>query len=174
MRILITAALTALIPSLVAAQSFEGPSVGVQLSYGDVDTSDAAELEGDNALIGARAYFDTDVGGFLLGGGVQYDITEIDLEGVTDIDAVFRIGARGGVQNGGNYFYGTGGFAQAYLSEEAVGDSGGFFVGAGYESFVTDTITAGVEVLYHRFQNFELDELTANVVTVGAHLNYRF
>ncbi|MEL6915285.1 MAG: porin family protein [Pseudomonadota bacterium] len=174
MRIFAMAALAAFLPGLAAAQSFSGPSVGAQVSFGDVETENPA-LEGDDLLFGVRAYFDADLGGFLLGGGLQYDTAEIELgDGVVDVEAVFRLGARGGIQSGKNYFYGTGGFAQAYLSEDSIGDSGGYFIGVGYEGFVTDNITAGAEVLFHRFEDFDLEGLEADVVTVGATVNYRF
>ncbi|MEM1151573.1 MAG: outer membrane beta-barrel protein [Pseudomonadota bacterium] len=161
-------------PGIAAAQSFDGPSVGLQLSYGDADTS-GPSLDGEDTLIGLRAYYDVDFGNFIAGGGLQYDSTEIDLDGVADVDDVFRLGARVGVANGPAYFYGTAGFAQASTSGPAdAGDSDGYFVGAGAEAFVADNITVGGEILYHEFEDFDIGSLEAEVTTIGFNVNYRF
>ncbi len=159
-----------------AAQSFEGPSVGLQLGVIDAETSGAADLSGDDTAIGLRAYFDTDIGGFILGGGLQFDETDVDLGGVASIDSVFRLGVRGGVDFAGNFVYGTAGFAQANTEAGVadVGDSSGYFLGLGYEVFLTDTVTAGAELLYHEFDSFDLGGLEAEATTFNISVNYRF
>ncbi|MEM1064380.1 MAG: porin family protein [Pseudomonadota bacterium] len=159
-----------------AAQSFGGPSVGLQLGVIDAETSGAADLSGDDTAIGLRAYFDTDIGGFIVGGGLQYDETDVDLGGVASVDSVFRLGVRGGVDFAGNFVYGTAGFAQANTEAGAadVGDSDGYFLGVGYEVFLTQNITAGAELLYHEFDSFDLDGLEAEATTFNVSVNYRF
>ena len=175
MRFVIPAILAAALPSLAAAQSFDGLSVGGQLSYGDAETEGPA-LSGEDVLYGLRAYYDADLGNFLLGGGLQYDGSEIDLDGAATIDSVLRLAARAGVAPGDMYFYGTAGFAQASTSGAAdPGDSDGFFIGVGYEDYIADQVTVGAEVLYHQFNDFDnIDTLEADVTTVGVNVNYRF
>lgn len=174
MRLPLSIAAAVVFPGIVAAQSFDGPSVGLQLSYGDAETS-GPSLDGEDTLIGLRAYYDYDFGNFLAGGGIQYDSTEIDLDGLADVDDVFRLAGRVGVANGPAYYYGTLGYAQASTSGPAdAGDSEGYFVGAGVEAFVAENITFGGELLYHEFDNFDINSLEAEVTTLGINVNYRF
>ncbi|MEM8592866.1 MAG: outer membrane beta-barrel protein, partial [Pseudomonadota bacterium] len=120
-KFLLCAALCAF-PGLATAQDFTGPSIGLQLSYGDVDT-DGPDLDGDDILYGVRAYYDVEMGnGFIVGAGLQFDGADIDLDSdtlgddIAEIDDVFRIGARGGVVAGTIYYYGTAGYADASTS----------------------------------------------------------
>ncbi len=151
-----------------------GPSVGIQLGYGDVETSGAATLQGEDALLGLRAYYDYDFGDFVVGGGIQYDTADIDLGGVTTLESVTRVGVRAGIDLDQNWLYGTGGFARAETSAPAVGDSDGYFLGLGYEVFVAPTATVGAEVLYHQFEDFDLGGLEAEATTAAVSLNFRF
>lgn len=151
-----------------------GPSVGLQFGYIDVETSGAAALEGDDTLIGLRAYYDYDFGQFVLGGGLQYDATGVDLGGVTEVESVLRAGLRGGIDLDRNWVYATAGFAQVETSAAAVGDSNGYFVGVGYEVFLTQQVTLGAEVLYHEFDDFDLGGLEAEATTAAVSVNFRF
>jgi len=158
-----------------------GFSGGVQLGYGDVDTN--AGVDGEGALYGLRAYYDYDFGTFILGGGVQYDWADIDLDtgaGVTAATAenVLRVGLRAGFDSGRNFYYATGGYAEADVDLAGGGsdDSDGYFVGLGYEVFLTDTVTAGAELLYHEFDSFDgaLAGTDADATTASLSINYRF
>lgn len=167
---------TALVlPGVAAAQSFGGPSVGLQLSYGDAST-DGPALEGDDALFGLRAYYDWDQGTYIAGVGLQYDATDLALGGgVAEIDDVLRLAGRIGAQSGQNWYYATAGYARASTSgPAAAGDSDGFFIGAGYEVFVSDQVTLGSELLYHEFSDFDIPTLEADVWTLGFSVNFRF
>ena len=150
-----------------------GPSVGVQLGYGDVSTSGPA-LDGDGVLLGLRAYYDYDFGDFIVGGGLQYDTADIDIGGVTTLDAVTRVGLRAGVDLGRNWIYGTAGWAMAQTSNPAVGDSNGYFAGLGYEVMMTDNVSLGAELLYHNFDDFTLGTLEADATTASVSVNFRF
>ena len=162
-------------PTPTAAYDWSGFSVGGQLSYGDVDTT-GPDLDGEGLLYGVRAYYDYDFGNFIVGGGLQYDAADIDLDGVAAIDNVLRVGARVGAASGQNWYYGTAGFAQAYTDADAAdpGSSEGYFAGVGYEVAFTDTFTIGAELLFHEFDDFDIDTLEADVTTVGVSANYRF
>ncbi|MEM9755491.1 MAG: outer membrane beta-barrel protein [Pseudomonadota bacterium] len=151
-----------------------GPSIGLQLGVIDVETSGAASLDGDDTFVGLRAYYDFDFGDFVVGGGLQYDVTDVDLGGVTDVDSVLRVGARGGVDLNRTYLYGTAGFARVETSAAAVGDSNGYFAGIGAEVFVTDSVTIGGEILYHEFDDFDLSGLEAEATTAAVSVNLRF
>ena len=161
-------------PPPAPSYDWTGVSVGLQFGYIDVDTSGAADLEGDDVFVGVRAYYDYDFGQFVLGGGFQFDGTDVDLGGVTDVDSVFRVGARAGVDLNRNWIYGTAGYARVDTSNPAIDDSDGFFVGVGYEVFVTEQVTIGAEVLYHEFEDFDLDGLDADATTAAVSVNFRF
>ena len=159
---------------VMSSTDWTGPSVGIQLGYGDVSTSGAATLSGDEVIYGLRAYYDFDFGSYIVGGGLQYDNVDIDLGGVTTVDTVTRIGARAGLDLGRNWVYGTAGWALAETSNPAVGDSNGWFAGLGYEVFVANNVTVGAEVLYHDFSDFDLGGLEAEATTAAVSVNFRF
>lgn len=160
-------------PIVQFGTNWTGPSVGLQLGYGDVSTTGPA-LAGDDILLGLRAYYDYDFGDFILGGGLQYDTADIDLGGVTTLDAVTRVGVRGGVDLTDDWLYGTAGWARAETSGGGVGASDGWFAGIGYEMLVTDAVSVGAELLYHEFDSFDLIGLAADATTAAISVNFRF
>lgn len=157
-------------------RDWTGFSTGLQLGYGNVETDGDAEIEGDGALYGARAYYDYDFGGYVLGGGLQYDGADIELgDDAANIDGVLRAGVRGGADLGNTFLYGTGGYAKAMVEEDEIGDADGYFAGLGVETYVTDNVTLGSELLYHKFDEFdEVDGLEADATTANVSVNYRF
>lgn len=170
------------IPAPAPAYDWSGFSAGVQLGYGDVENEDVG-VDGDGALYGLRANYDYDFGSFVLGAGLQYDWADIELDtdaGVTaaDVDTVLRAGVRAGFDSGRNLYYLTGGYAKVDLDLAGGGsdDSDGFYYGAGYEVFLTDTVTAGAEILKHEFDNFDgaLSGTDAEATTAALSVNFRF
>ena len=159
-------------PVNLSTSDWTGFSTGLQLGYGNADASGAATGDGDGPLYGLRGYYDYDFGNFVLGGGLQFDGADIDVGSATTIESVLRLAARAGVDLDRNWLYGTWGAASA--STSTVGDSVGYFLGAGYEVFLGQSLTAGAEVLYHRFEDFDLNNLDVEATTVGLSLNYRF
>ena len=156
--------------------SWTGATVGVQLSYGDLSTA-GPTLSGNGALLGLRASYDWQTDRVIYGVGLQYDTAEIDLDGAAAVDSVLRLSGRVGVDSGRNLIYGTAGFARATTDAGTadVGASDGYFLGAGYEVFVSDATTIGSELLYHRFEDFEdLPTLEADATTLGVSVNFRF
>ncbi|WP_116598634.1 outer membrane protein [Primorskyibacter marinus] len=167
-------------PVAVAAPAplydWTGPSVGAQLGFGDIETEDAGGAEGDGGLYGLRAYYDYDFGNYVVGGGIQYDESDIDIDGAATLDKVFRAGLRAGVDLNRTFLYGTGGYAKAFTEDDAVslGDSNGYFVGLGAEHFLTEKVTVGGEILYHQFDDFDISDVEANATTANVSVNYRF
>ncbi len=163
-------------PAAVAPQAplydFTGLSLGAQLGYGDIQTDDP-DLEGDGTLYGLRGHYDYDLGNVVVGGGVQYDGADIDLDGAANVDGVLRVGPRVGYNFGRSMVYGTGGYAKAFTDEDSVGDSNGYYIGLGSETFLTENVTAGAEVVYHEFNDFE-GGTEADATTANINVNYRF
>ncbi|MCK0167035.1 porin family protein [Jannaschia sp. S6380] len=152
-----------------------GGYIGGQVSYADIDTSGDVDTDGDGALYGLRAGYDYDFGRAILGGLVQYDFGEIELDDTdVEVEDVLRLGVRGGFHSGANLFYATGGYAEADTND--LGKAEGYFAGLGYERFVTENVTIGAEALYHEFDDFDDTDadIDADATTVGLNINYRF
>lgn len=158
-------------PDTQSEYDWTGFSTGVQLGYGNAETSSGASADGNGAIFGLRGYYDYDFGDFVLGGGLQFDGADIDVGNVTTLESVIRLGARAGIDLNRNWLYGTWGAARADTSSQ--GDSIGYFLGAGYEVFLNQSLTAGAEVLYNRFDDFD-NAPDIEATTLGLSLNYRF
>jgi outer membrane immunogenic protein len=138
---------------------------GLQLGYADADGPGA--LDGDNGTYGFHAGYDYDFGRFVLGGELDYDKTDIDLDnGAANIDSVARAKIKGGYDVGNTLLYATGGYANA---DTSVGSEDGAFYGVGMTYKVTEQYTLGAELLQHRFNDIggtagaDLDATTFNV-----------
>ncbi len=156
---------------VMSSMDWTGFSLGGQVGYGSFDSENPDESE-DGGLYGVKAYYDYDLGNYVVGGGLQYDATDIDLGG-TNVDGIMRAGGRLGGDFGQTFAYGTAGYAKAFTDEDAIGDSNGYYAGIGVERMLTTNVSLGGEVLYNKFDDFdndfEMDATTANV-----SLNYRF
>ena len=166
----------AVAPAAPVTGDWTGFSLGAQLGYADIETEDP-ELDGDNTTYGVRGYYDYDFGQFVMGGGLQYDATDIDLDGAATVDGVMRAGVRGGYDAGQTFIYGTTGYAKAFTNDDGVdpGDANGYFIGAGLENKLTQNVSLSSELIYHEFNDFDdADDLEADATTFNVGLNYRF
>ncbi len=172
----VPAPIPAPLPPAATIYDWSGPSVGLQFGRADIETSGAAELEGDGGIVGLRAAYDWDFGTFIAGAGLDYDFADIDLEGAATVENVLRVKGRVGFDSNRNWYYATVGWARAYTGADAVdvGDSDGYFVGLGYEVYVTPRFTAGAEALWHKFEDFDLEDLEVEATTLQLSVNYRF
>lgn len=176
-------------PVATPVYSFTGFSAGLAAGYADGDFTDedgvtggGLALSGDGAFLGLRLNYDYDFGSVIAGGTLQYDNLSLGLDNDADpdlndqLDSVLRAGLRFGLDSGRNYYYLTGGYAEANL--EGGGDVDGSFIGLGYEVFLTQNITVGAEVLAHEFDDLEnvtAGDLDSNDLTTFAlSVNYRF
>lgn len=176
---ILSVALTA-VPLVGFTQSpgdWTGASVGGQIGYMDAETEGAATIDGDGITGGVRAHYDFDFGNYVVGGGIEFDSANVELGGgAASIDEVLRLKARAGIDAGQNWYYGTFGWAQASVGDpaDAIGDSDGYFLGLGYEMFLSERATAGAEILYHNFDDFDLEGLEADATTLNLSVNFRF
>lgn len=159
---------------------------GVDVFGGDEADDDAlVSFDNDGVVFGLRSGYDYQfANGAVLGGLLQYDRVNLDLEGDDDfvdeltegdddsVDAILRAGLRGGYGFGPNLAYATGGYAR--IDTDNSGDSNGYFAGIGYERLVTDSISVGGEVLYHEFDDFDDSSIEADATTASINVNYRF
>ena len=167
--------ITAPAPYVAPGRDWTGASVGAQLGYGSIDTS-LNGVDGDGILGGLHASYDYDFGNFILGGGLEYDAADIDLDGVSgSVDSIARLKLRAGTDLGNTFLYGTGG--AAYAEADVAGDSGndnGYFLGVGVEQMVRDNISVGGEILYHQFDDFDGSGEDIDATTVAARVSFKF
>jgi outer membrane immunogenic protein len=151
-------------------RDWTGGYAGLQLGYADVDTN-IAGVQGDDVIGGLTAGYDWDFGNFVLGVGVDADIADLDVAPGLTLERVYRLKVRGGYDLGNGLLYATAGGVGADV--DGLGYDTGYFIGAGYEHMVTDTISLGGEILYHEFDNFKS---TADIeaTTFQVRANYRF
>lgn len=163
--------MTAPVPASDMGGNWTGFYTGLQLGYGDADGPGA--LDGDSGLYGFHAGYDYDFGKFVMGGELDYDKTDIDLNGgVATIDSVARAKIKAGYDLGSTLIYATGGYAMADTSG---GDEDGAFYGIGMSYKVTEQYTVGAELLEHRFNDIggtAGNDLDATTFTLRG--SYRF
>ena len=160
---------------VVSSKDWTGAYVGGQLGYGNINTDDP-DTEGDGALYGLRAGYDWDFGNWVAGTNLQYQGGEIELDNAAKLDGLLRLGGRAGYDAGNTLVYGTGGFAKAFTSDDAIspGDSNGYYVGLGLEQSVTENVSVGGEVNYNKFNDFDVSGMEADATTFDVFVNYRF
>ena len=147
---------------------------GGQLGYGQM-TSDALSSEPNGFLYGIHAGYLFDLGSWVIGGEIDYDLTNIEEE--TDniaLDSVARGKVRLGYDAGQWMPYLTGGVAQATTSGDLEATDNGAFGGVGIDYMLSDTIRVGAEILQHKFENFNDIGEDINATTASARVSFQF
>ena len=161
----------------VAAPVFEPAPVegwtgfygGLNLGYADIDGTGAAD--GDDGTYGVHMGYDYDFGRYVLGGELEYDKTDIDLNGAATADSVARVKVRGGYDLGRTLVYATAGMAKL---DTNIGNDTGGFAGIGVAYKVTDSFTVGGELLEHRFDDIGGSGVDADATTFNLRGSFRF
>tara|TARA_R100000541_G_scaffold30083_2_gene39215 strand:- start:419 stop:922 length:504 start_codon:yes stop_codon:yes gene_type:complete len=167
--------MTAPVPAPDLGGDWTGFYTGLQLGYSDAEVDNG--LEGDNGSYGFHAGYNYDFGRFVLGGELDYDKTDIDLNdaaGVTQgsIDSVARAKIKGGYDLGSTLIYATGGYARA---DTTMGDEDGAFYGVGMDYKITEQYSVGAELLEHKFNDVSgVSGNDADVTTFNIRGSYRF
>lgn len=181
----------------VANTDWSGVYAGAQLGYGDigvdneldrdgdgdVDDDDdkfafGSSLDGDGAIGGIHAGYLHDLGKYVVGAEIDYDVTGIDLgtTGIAELDSVTRLKLKAGYDAGRTLYYGVFGaaYADATVGGADLSDSG-YIIGAGMSYLLTDDWMLGGEVLYHDFgNNFDGAGVSVDATTVQIRASYRF
>ena len=91
-----------------------------------------------------------------------------------DINSALRFGGEFGRELGGGLAYVGLGFTKLDVELDDEFDDQGYYVGIGYDYFVTDSIMVGVEINYHDFS--ELDGASDRVtpITLGMNAAFKF
>ncbi len=155
-----------------ASGNWTGFYGGAQLGYADIDTN-LSGVDGDGLIGGIVLGYDYDLGDWVVGGGFDYDWTDVDLSGAATVENVWRIKARAGYKvNPQGLLYGTAGYADA--DTDTLGSDNGWFIGAGYEQIVAPNISVGGELLYHEFDDFNSSGVDVDATTFQIRVAYRF
>lgn len=158
------------------ASNWTGPYIGGAIGYGWADT-DLPGIEGDGILGGVHAGYNHDMGGFILGGELEYDFADIDLDhNAGDITGIARLKARAGMDLGMAMPYLAAGGAHATADLTGIGkrDDFGWVAGGGVDVAATENVIIGGEYLYHRFGDFDDTGVDVDVHTLRARASYRF
>lgn len=163
-------------PVVNTGPDWSGFYAGAQLGYGDID-SNGNGLDGDGMIGGLHAGYRWDMGNFVAGAELDYDLSDIELGADPDdtLDDVARLKLIGGGKFGRSLVYGT--IGAAYASATVAGDDlsdNGYFFGAGMDYAVSDTMSIGGEVLQHQFNDFDGTTVDFDATTVKAKLSFRF
>lgn len=155
---------------------WSGFYAGAQLGYADID-SNGGGLDGDGMIGGLHAGYRWDMGNFVAGAEIDYDLADVALGAANadSLDDVARLKLIGGGKFGRSLVYGTIGAAYASATVSGVDRSdNGFFFGAGMDYAVSDRMSIGGEVLQHQFNNFDGTTVDLDATTVKAKLSFRF
>lgn len=155
----------------VIASDWTGFYTGLQLGFADLDGPDP--LDGNNTAYGFHAGYDYDLGNWVIGGEIDYDQTDVDLDfGAATVDSVARLKVKGGYDLGDTLIYATAGVARA---DTSLGDETGPFAGLGISYRINDRYAVGAEVLEHQFDDLggvAGNDVDATTLTVRGSLRF--
>ncbi|QJF50311.1 outer membrane protein [Roseobacter ponti] len=143
-------------PVISTGGDWTGFYAGVQVGNLDIGGSNLAnELGGDDTAYGLHAGYNYDFGRWVLGGELDYDWTDVDLDdaGVAlgeTVDSVWRAKLRGGYDFGSVLLFGTLGYADV---DTSFGSEGGDFYGVGLSYKLTPQFILTGEYLKHNFDD---------------------
>lgn len=157
------------LPVAPVSGEWTGGYAGLQLGFGDVNGSGAAD--GDDFLYGAHVGYRYDFGTFVLGGELDYDFTDIDLNGAADVDSVARLKVQAGYDFGRTLGYFTAGVADV---DTSLGSETGEFYGIGVAYQVNERYTVGAELLEHNFDDIGGTGVEADATTLTVRGAIRF
>jgi opacity protein-like surface antigen len=159
-----------------ASGEWDGFYVGAQLGFGDGDIAPAG-TDIDGELYGLHAGYMADLGNWVAGGELDYDLAGLDVGTAGDeIDEVVRLKALAGYDLGATLLYGTVGAFNANL-ETGAGDvdDNGYLLGVGVKQKLTDNWVAGAELLYHAANDFGgAAGADVGLTTLSARVSFQF
>lgn len=153
-----------------AVSDWSGAYGGVQLGYGMATASGG--LDGNGAVGGLTLGYDRDFGSFVMGAAIDYDLADIDLGGGVNVDNITRLKLRAGYDMGQSLVYATAGAARADVA--TLGTDNGWLLGFGYERRLTETLSLGTELVYHKFDDFNDTGIDVEATTVQVKAIFRF
>jgi opacity protein-like surface antigen len=154
-----------------------GPYAGVQLGWGwaSIVESGDPDIDGDGFVAGVHAGYNQDLGRFVLGVEIDYNLADITFEN-DDPDAAItslaHLKLRGGFDAGRTLFFASAGIARAEAEGGASGSGPAF--GLGVEHRFSDRLSAGAEFLVHQFDDFYSGGIDLELQTLQARVSFNF
>ncbi|MEO1639399.1 MAG: outer membrane beta-barrel protein [Pseudomonadota bacterium] len=150
---------------------------GGQLGYGRLDSSSIDDEDDPaGAIYGVHAGYNYDFGTLVLGGEVDYDLTNIEIDSpASEVDSVARAKVKLGYDAGQVMPYFTAGVARVATTDDLDGDTDGSFAGLGVSYLLSDNLILGGEVLQHQFEDFvDNDGVDVDATTLSLRASFRF
>ena len=157
------------------AADWTGWYAGAQYDYLDGNAAIGGDFDGD--VFGVFYGYRFDFGDVVVGGELDYSIGDLTRAGITtDIDGLLRIGVEVGYDLGAALIYATVGYTHMDLSiGGASAHDHGIYYGVGADYMISDTVSLGIEILRHDFNDFTgFPGNDIDITTVGLNLAYRF
>ena len=148
----------------------------------DAPAGFAADIEGSivSGFVGYRWAFGQYIVGAELDIALNGDGKMIYTEGGLgpempyDINSALRFGGEFGMELGGGLAYVGLGFTKLDVKLDREFDDQGYYVGIGYDYFVTDSIMVGLEVNYHDFSELDGASDSVTPITLGMNAAFKF
>lgn len=150
---------------------------GGQLGYGKLSSDQIADTDDpEGAIYGVHAGYNYDLGSIVLGGEVDFDLSNIEAEDpATEVDSVARLKAKLGYDAGQFMPYLTAGVARLQTAGALDGDTDGSFAGLGLSYLATDNLIVGGEVLQHQFEDVaDASGVDIDATTLSLRASFRF
>ncbi|PJI91627.1 opacity protein-like surface antigen [Yoonia maricola] len=164
-------------PPIDLGTDWTGFYAGGQLGFGRLD-SGAIEDDDDpeGALYGVHAGYNYDFGSIVLGGEIDYDLTNIEIDTPeADVESVARAKLKLGYDAGAFMPYITAGAARVETTDDLDGDTDGAFAGLGVSYMMSDAIILGGEVLQHEFEDVaDNDGADVDATTLSLRASFKF
>lgn len=149
-----------------------GGYVGLQVGRLNLDIGNGGS--GDDMSYGLHAGYDYDLGNFVLGGELEYDVGyfgAFQIPGFADVEDVARLKLRAGYDLGRTLVYATAGAARISTS---IGSEVGPVGGIGVAYALSPHFTVGGEVLYQDFKRLGSTTTGADGTSLSLRASYRF
>lgn len=162
---------------VMMSNDWTGFYVGGQVGYGQLDSDDILdEDDPSGAIYGLHAGYNYDFGRFVLGGELDIDGTNIEIEDpASEVDSIARAKVKLGYDAGQFMPYVTAGAARVTTSGVLDGETDGTFAGLGLSYMASDTLIVGGEVLQHQFDDFtDIDGTDVDASTLTLRVSYKF
>ncbi|MEJ8560396.1 outer membrane beta-barrel protein [Yoonia sp. GPGPB17] len=162
---------------VAVGNDWTGFYAGGQLGFGRLDSD--AILDDDDpegAIYGVHAGYNYDFGSIVLGGEIDYDLTNIEVDDPSsEVDSIARAKAKLGYDAGQFMPYITAGVARVETTDALDGDTDGSFAGLGVSYMMNDAIILGGEVLQHQFEDFaDSDGVDVDATTLSLRASFKF
>lgn len=157
---------------MAPSTDWTGGYVGGQLGYA---RGSYAGTSDNNVSYGVHGGYDWDMGKWVVGVGLDYDKTDIDLGAGNNLDSIARLKGRVGADLGRTLVYATAGGAHAKADIAGVNHSdNGWFGGIGAEYAINDKWTVGGELLQNEFDDFDNTGRRLGATTASVNVGFRF